>query len=174
MDGLTCLQLLANMPLVFRSQAPSMGTVKNLVYYCISLSPYSIFHFLTSHTLLTSSVSIIQYAWCLRLLFTDYNLSDTVLPEEGYEIDDDDDEDDGSVEYRQRTDLEIGLQDKAKPPSTGTCFFQLYMLSTWICQWKIQIVSSHVGKVHKFAAISRINYAIWRTLAKGTNYTSKI
>ena len=73
-------------------------------------------------------------------MFTDYNLSDTVLPGEGYEIDDDED-DDGSVEFRQRTDLESGLQDKAKLANTGTCLFQLYMLSTWICYWKIQIFS---------------------------------
>lgn len=38
MNGMTCLQLLSNMPLVFRSQAPSMGTMKNLIYYGTSLS----------------------------------------------------------------------------------------------------------------------------------------
>ena len=48
-----------------------------------------------------------------------------MLPREGYEIDDD--EDDASVEFRQRTGLESGLQDKAKQPSTCTCFFQLYI-----------------------------------------------
>ena len=43
MNGMTCLQLLSNMPLVFRSQAPSMGTLKTLIYYCTFLSQYSIF-----------------------------------------------------------------------------------------------------------------------------------
>ncbi|XP_072088366.1 uncharacterized protein [Arachis hypogaea] len=99
MDGLTCLQLLANMPLVFRSQTPSMGAVKNLVYY--------------------------------------------LLPDEGYEIDDDYDEkgeeEEGSVLFRLRTDLESGPLDKAKQ------------------------------SVHQFAAFSRINYAIWKILAKEFN-----
>ncbi|XP_072088365.1 uncharacterized protein [Arachis hypogaea] len=94
MDGLTCLQLLANMPLVFRSQTPSMGAVKNLVYY--------------------------------------------LLPDEGYEIDDDYDEkgeeEEGSVLFRLRTDLESGPLDKAKQ-----------------------------------SAFSRINYAIWKILAKEFN-----
>ncbi|XP_057751954.1 ankyrin repeat-containing protein ITN1-like isoform X1 [Arachis stenosperma] len=99
MDGLTCLQLLANMPLVFRSQTPSMGAVKNLVYY--------------------------------------------LLPDEGYEIDDDYDEkgeeEEESVSFRLRTDLESGPLDKAKQ------------------------------SVHQFAAFSRINYAIWKILAKEFN-----
>lgn len=38
MNGMRCLQLLSYMPLVFRSQATSMGAVKNLIYYCTSLS----------------------------------------------------------------------------------------------------------------------------------------
>ncbi|KAL1324438.1 hypothetical protein HN51_034598 [Arachis hypogaea] len=99
MDGLTCLQLLANMPLVFRSQTPSMGAVKNLMYY--------------------------------------------LLPDEGYEIDDDYDEkgeeEEESVVFRQKTDLESGPLDEAKQP------------------------------VHQFAAFSRINYSIWKILAKEFN-----
>ncbi|RDX58303.1 Ankyrin repeat-containing protein ITN1, partial [Mucuna pruriens] len=83
MNGMTCLQLLSNMPLVFRSQAPSMGTMKNLIYYCTSLSQYFF-----------------------------------LLPEEGYEIDEDDGDEDGSVDFRQRSDLESGQQDKAKLPSS--------------------------------------------------------
>nr|KYP71684.1 hypothetical protein KK1_010953 [Cajanus cajan] len=42
MNGMTCLQLLSNMPLVFRSQAPSMGTKKNLVYYLLPEKGYEI------------------------------------------------------------------------------------------------------------------------------------
>ncbi|XP_057746163.1 ankyrin repeat-containing protein ITN1-like [Arachis stenosperma] len=42
MDGLTCLQLLANMPLVFRSQTPSIGAVKNLMYYLLPDEGYEI------------------------------------------------------------------------------------------------------------------------------------
>ncbi|XP_020973742.1 ankyrin repeat-containing protein ITN1-like isoform X3 [Arachis ipaensis] len=100
MDGFTCLQLLANMPLIFRSQTQSsMGAVKNLVYY--------------------------------------------LLPDEGYEIDDDYDEkgeeEEESVVFRLRTDLESGPLDEAKQP------------------------------VHQFAAFSRINYAIWKILAKEFN-----
>ncbi|XP_072067268.1 uncharacterized protein [Arachis hypogaea] len=77
MDGFTCLQLLANMPLIFRSQTQSsMGAVKNLVYY--------------------------------------------LLPDEGYEIDDDYDEkgeeEEESVVFRLRTDLESGPLDEAKQP----------------------------------------------------------
>ncbi|KAK7312216.1 hypothetical protein VNO77_35924 [Canavalia gladiata] len=103
-NGMTCLQLLSNMPLAFRSHAPSMGTVKNLIY-------------------------------CL-------------LPEEGYEIDDqdgdeDEDEDGSNVVFRKRFDLESGQQDMGKEPSSGP-------------------------------ALSRINYAIWRTLAKEFNGIGRI
>ncbi|CAJ1933841.1 unnamed protein product [Sphenostylis stenocarpa] len=42
MNGMTCLQLLSNMPLVFRSQAPSMGTMKNLLYYLLPEDGYEI------------------------------------------------------------------------------------------------------------------------------------
>ncbi|QCD88758.1 hypothetical protein DEO72_LG3g3308 [Vigna unguiculata] len=91
MNGMTCLQLLSNMPLVFRSQAPTMGTLKNLIY--------------------------------------------SMLPEEGYEIHDDDEK--GSADYtRQRNDIESGQQEKNNFPSSGT------------------------------PVLSRINYAVWRTLAK--------
>ncbi|RYR69972.1 hypothetical protein Ahy_A03g016503 [Arachis hypogaea] len=122
MDGLTCLQLLANMPLVFRSQTPSMGAVKNLVYYCTFLFPHIYIQF--------SNIAMIVYIDC--------NLVDTVLPDEGYEIDDDYDEkgeeEEGSVLFRLRTDLESGPLDKAKQ-----------------------------------SAFSRINYAIWKILAKEFN-----
>ncbi|KAL2988668.1 hypothetical protein AAZX31_11G099400 [Glycine max] len=97
MNGMTCLQLLSNMPLVFRSQATSMGAVKNLIYY--------------------------------------------LLPEEGYEIDDDEEEENGNADFGQRSDLESGQQDKAKLPSS---------------------------------VLSRINYAIWRTLAKEFNGIGRI
>ncbi|BAT91100.1 hypothetical protein VIGAN_06240700 [Vigna angularis var. angularis] len=89
MNGMTCLQLLSNMPLVFRSQAPAMGAVKNLIY--------------------------------------------NMLPEEGYEIHDDDENGSADDYTRQRNDIESGQQDKAKLPSS---------------------------------VLSRINYAVWRTLAK--------
>ncbi|KAL9296283.1 hypothetical protein ACSQ67_022179 [Phaseolus vulgaris] len=88
MNGMTCLQLLSNMPLVFRSQTPSMGTLKTLIYY--------------------------------------------LLPEEGYGSHDDGEN--ASADFRhQRSDIESGQQDKAKFPSS---------------------------------VLSRINHAIWRTLAK--------
>ncbi|KAG5145259.1 hypothetical protein JHK84_030802 [Glycine max] len=45
-------------------------------------------------------------------------LADTVLPEEGYEIDDDEEEENGNADFGQRSDLESGQQDKAKLPSS--------------------------------------------------------
>lgn len=59
---------------------------------------------------------IYNMLWCSKIEI----LADTVLPEEGYEIDDDEEEEEnGSADFGQRSDLESGQQDKAKLPSSG-------------------------------------------------------
>ena len=47
-NGLTCLQLLAKMPHVFRSYSEfsHMGKLKKFLYYCMSLWFYVLFHLL--------------------------------------------------------------------------------------------------------------------------------